>query len=79
VSEYLSNWNQLLQHLGFFTLRPLVSDIYHWRWHTFSIFSVHYFYERLDFGGAISIEFDIVGNSKILFKIKIFMLVKKNN
>jgi zinc-binding in reverse transcriptase len=37
------------------------------------LFSVHLFYEWLDFGGIISNEFNIVWQSKIPFKVKIFM------
>jgi zinc-binding in reverse transcriptase len=41
-----------------------------WRWSVSGIFSVHSFYEWLDFGGIINNEYDIVWKSDIPFKIK---------
>jgi zinc-binding in reverse transcriptase len=81
VGDYLVNWNQLVQHVGSFTIYPLDSDINRWRRHSSSIFfSVHSFYQWLDFGGVINSDYDVVGNSKIPFKIRIFMwLVRKQN
>jgi zinc-binding in reverse transcriptase len=63
----------MLHILGSFSLQPLKNDLFHWRWHKSGLFSVHSFYEWLDFGGVINTEFVVIWKSKIPLKIKIFM------
>jgi zinc-binding in reverse transcriptase len=73
VGNYLQEWINLHNLVGILHLNPLENDICVWRWHSSGFFSVHSFYEWLDFGGVVSQEYDIVWKSKIPLKIKIFM------
>jgi zinc-binding in reverse transcriptase len=67
----------LVNDLAGVTLCP-TPDISIWRWSASRKYSMRSMYEWLDFDGVISHEYDIVWNSKIPLKIRIFMwLVRK--
>jgi hypothetical protein len=60
IDYYFHEWQKMLHILGSFSLQPLKNDFFHWRWHNSGLFSVHSFYEWLDFGGVINTEFDVI-------------------
>jgi hypothetical protein len=65
VGNYLLEWNDLNAQLGTLQIQPLQSDITIWHWHASGIFSLHSFYEWLDFSGIINTDFNIVWQCKI--------------
>jgi hypothetical protein len=50
----------MLHNLGSFSLQPLKNDLFHFLWYSSGLFSVNSFYEWLDFGGVINIDFDVI-------------------
>jgi hypothetical protein len=78
VGIFLLEWTNLNVEFKSFQLCPSSPDLNIWRWHSFDKFSVHFFYEWLDFGRVISHEYEIVWKSKIPLKIIFFMwLIRK--
>jgi hypothetical protein len=60
IGIYLQDWNDLFNHFSNLSLSPSLPNTCVWRWHPSGIFSVHSFYEWLDFGGVINHEYDII-------------------
>lgn len=78
IGVYKDEWIDSQNLLATFTIQPLVLAKILWTWNSSGIFLVHSFYEWTEFGGMINYEYDVIWQSKIPLKIKIFLwLVRK--
>ena len=72
-------WKTLQEKISNLVLNIFQHDQLVWRWSTSGMFTVHYFYAWLDYGGVPNNTFITIWQAKIPLKIKIFLwLVKKN-
>ena len=74
-----SEWHNLLTHLQNFVPNLTMPDTLYWRWSSVGKFTVHSFYQWLEFGGIKNITFKTIWLSKMPLKIKIFLYLLKRD